>query len=461
MNKVDPDILQEVEQTLDVAGIKRFEPYPSYKPTSVDWLGDVPDHWEVIQSRRFFKILNGSTPSSSESSYWDGDIVWVTPDDLSKNSDSDIRDSRRRISQSGYNSCGATIAPPNSIVVSTRAPIGYVAIAGVSLCCNQGCRILAPNKTLDSKFFYYQLLSAGSELSSRGRGTTFTELSYGQLASVELLSPPLDEQQVIARFLDDQTRKIDDLIEAKQKLLDLLKEKRQAIITHAVTKGINPDVQLKPSGIEWLGDVPEHWEMKKLKYTCDFSGGFTPNTKVVDYWDGDIPWVSPKDMKHRYISETEDYVTELAVNEVFRRIVAPKSVLIVVRSGILIHSLPVAINKTGVTINQDMRALMPKKMLDSEYLALLIHGNQSALLHVLTKPGTTVQSIESQYLLNEPIPVPPIDEQLDIVNYINNKIHKIDLLTTETNKAIERLTEYRIALISAAVTGKIDVRGRA
>jgi len=440
MNKVDPDTLQQVEKALDVADVRRYEPYPAYKPSGIDWLGDVPEHWDKFQIRHLYKVLNGSTPSSSESSYWDGGIVWVTPDDLSKNSDSEIRDSRRRISQSGYNSCGATIAPPDSIVVSTRAPIGYVAIAGVSLCCNQGCRILVPNKTLNSKFFYYQLLSAGSELSSRGRGTTFTELSHVQLASVKLLFPPIEEQQAIARFLDNQTRKIDDLIEAKRKLLDLLKEKRQAIITHAVTKGIDPDVKMKPSGIEWLGDVPEHWEVIRLRFLASIDTGDKDTQDNVE--NGQYPFFVRSDTIERlntYSFDTEAVMTSgdgAGVCKIYHHY------------------------KGKFALHQRMYVIYDFKNVVGKYIYYSMVANfEKEILKLSAK--STVDSLRMPMIKNFPILLPSENEQLKIVDYIEIKLGKIYSVISETNKAIERLTEYRIALISAAVTGKIDVRGRA
>ena len=251
--------------------------------------------------------------------------------------------------------------------------------------------------------------------------------------------------------------KINALIAKKEALLERLAEKRTALISHAVTKGLNPQAMMKDSGIEWLGRVPEHWEVKKLKFFVTAYGGGTPNTSKPEYWNGDIPWVSPKDMKSELIGETEDYLTELGVLESATRLVPIDSVLIVVRSGILRHTIPVARNSVVVSLNQDMKALIPNKQVEASFLHRLIQGNQKGLLPLWSKAGCTVESIEYSYMANTEIGVPPDDEQQAIVEYIDIVLVKLVRQISKAQQAIEKLKEYRSALITQAVTGKIDV----
>ena len=231
------------------------------------------------------------------------------------------------------------------------------------------------------------------------------------------------------------------------------------MISHAVTKGLNPNVSMKDSGVEWLGEVPEHWELVPLKYLCTFSGGGTPSKDNLNYWtDGDIPWVSPKDMKTFWIKETQDYITEKAIKESSTNMVEPNSLLMVVRSGILQRTIPIAINKVPVTMNQDMKALKFGNRVLVEYIADLIHGNTSELLLEWSKEGATVESIEHEYLANSIVPVPPIEEQQSITTLVAKKMGVYRELTCKAESQIFLLQERRTALISAAVTGKIDVR---
>ncbi len=227
--------------------------YPQYKPSGVEWLGEIPTHWTLKPLKRTFRILNGSTPKSGEPAYWDGDIPWATPDDLGQLAGATLESTRRMITQEGYESCGTSMAPAGSLVLSTRAPIGHLAIAGVSMCTNQGCRCLVFRNGDDERFFYYQLWSAKPELESQGEGSTFRELGRDRLATVALATPPIGEQCAIAAFLDREMARIDGLIEKKRRQIELLQEKRAALITHAVTKGLNPNAPMKESGIEWVG----------------------------------------------------------------------------------------------------------------------------------------------------------------------------------------------------------------
>lgn len=205
------------------------------KDSGVAWLGQVPENWEVKQVKRVFSVANGSTPSSGVPEYWDGDIVWVTPEDLGRLQSDTLFESRRRITKDGYKNCGTTLVPAGSLVLSTRAPIGHLAIAGVKLCTNQGCRSLVFRSKNDVGYFYYLILAAHSELQSRGTGTTFSELGKSELESVEILVPPLPEQTAIAAYLDYQTKRLTDLATKVETAIERLREYRSALISSAVT----------------------------------------------------------------------------------------------------------------------------------------------------------------------------------------------------------------------------------
>ena len=247
-----------------------LKPYPGYKDSGVEWLGKVPTHWEVRRAKHVFRrIVGGSTPSSDDSRYWGNVHVWVTPADVSRSTR--IRGSQRQLTQEGLLSCSAELMPAGSIVVTSRAPVGNVALAEVPFCTNQGCKVLVPDTDeIDSAFAFNLLHALQPELQSLAKGTTFTEVSGSTVGDVPLPLPPLPEQAAIVRFLDHADRRIRRYIRAKEKLIALLEEQKQAIIHEAVTGRIDvrtgrPYAAYKPSGVEWLGDVPEHWEKRRLK----------------------------------------------------------------------------------------------------------------------------------------------------------------------------------------------------
>ncbi len=209
----------------------------------------------------------------------------------------------------------------------------------------------------------------------------------------------------------------------------------------------------KPSGVEWLGEVPKHWEVKRLKFLVkSIRGGGTPSTNNPEFWDGPLPWVSPKDMKADRITKTEDYVTTLAVASSSTELVAPNSVLLVVRSGILKHTLPVAINTVEVTLNQDMKALTPMPEILPNYLALLLKGMQSEVLNFCTKISATVDSIEMDDLVNFPLSLPPLPEQHAIAAFLDARTAHLDGLIARKEALLTLLAEQRAARITRAVT---------
>ncbi len=231
--------MTEMTENYHLQNNRRFKPYPEYKDSGIEWLGEIPAHWEVKRLKRIFIVINGSTPKSEEPNFWDGNIPWVTPDDLGNLSTRELAQPERYVTEAGYQSCGTTLVPASSLILSTRAPIGHLAIAGVDLCTNQGCRSLVFRKEQNRNFFYYQLLALRPELDSWGQGSTFRELSKTKLEYVYLINAPLEEQNIIGSFLDRETSKIDALTAKIREAIDHLKEYRTALISAAVTGKID------------------------------------------------------------------------------------------------------------------------------------------------------------------------------------------------------------------------------
>jgi len=221
---------------------------------------------------------------------------------------------------------------------------------------------------------------------------------------------------------------------------------------------LKPYPKYKDSGVEWLGEVPEGWVLRRLKDFTAFSGGGTPSRENLDYWDGDIPWISPKDMRTEKIDSSEEFITMSGLENSSSSLQDPGNILMVVRSGILKHTIPVAINNVPVALNQDMKVLhfLPTKCLSIFFLRW-VQGLNNALLLAWAKQGATVDSIEHEYICNTIIPLPPIKEQLSISSFLDRETAKIDSLIAKARRVIDLLQEHRSSLISAAVTGKINL----
>jgi type I restriction enzyme S subunit len=283
--------------------------------------------------------------------------------------------------------------------------------------------------------------------------------NWETIGGLPILLPSKAEQQQIAAFLDWKTSQIDALIAKKQELLHKLKEKRLAVITQAVTKGLNPDAPMRDSGIPWLGAVPDHWEVIPLGFLMTMSGGMTPSMANSEYWEGEIPWVTPKDMKRPRISDSIDHITAAALAETAISLIPIGAILIVVRGMILAHSFPTAVTERPVTINQDMKALRCGERLDIEFLFWCLNGFAKVLSNLAQESAHGTRKVETETLKKFQLPLPSISEQKTVATALAHRLNQLDQLADSTDETITRLTEYRTALITAATTGKIDVRG--
>ena len=212
------------------------------------------------------------------------------------------------------------------------------------------------------------------------------------------------------------------------------------------------------STVSWGSAFPATWPRKRIKYLCRFAGGGTPDKGNPEYWNGEIPWLSPKDMKSATVDDTEDHITTDGLESSATKLVAPGAVLLVMRSGILRHSIPVAINRVSIALNQDMRALIPFPQLEARFLARLLEGHQQQLLNVWSKVGSTVESLESDLVGETEIAVPALDQQRAIADYLDRETARLDALVAAKERVLGLLAEKRRALISRAVTRGLDPR---
>lgn len=442
----------------------KYEVYAEYKDSGVDWLGEIPSHWDLKSSKFLFNIVNGSTPKSGVEEYWEGDITWVTPSDLSKIESFEISESARSITNKGLDSCGTSLVPSGSLILSCRAPIGSLAITTTEVCTNQGCKSLVAIDEINTKFIYYFLSVSTEQLNILGRGTTFLELSSDELGNLKIPFPVVNEAEKIANFLDYETAKIDSLIEKQQQLIQLLKEKRQAVISHAVTKGLNPNVSMKDSGVEWLGEVPEHWNTLPLKLCVQTRKGVA--FKAVDFCDAGIRVVKASDIKQKTIRESETFLPNSYVNEFPKAVLHTDDLILStvgstpdVKNSAVGQIGKVPQSLSGSLLNQNTVVFSSTEILDQNFLYYLVQTNSYRDHLDLNAHGTANQaSLNISDMLNFMISIPELNEQVEIKNYLDKKISKVEELELKILAMSISLNERRTALISAAVTGKIDVR---
>ena len=318
---------------------------------------------------------------------------------------------------------------------------------------------LRPITQMDEPRFlrYFMRMAVDRGYFTANAASTIQHLTAEKLRVVRYPAPPRETQRAIADYLDRETARLDALVAAKERVFALLSEKRRALITRAVTRGLDPSAPLRDSGVPWLGEIPAHWEAVALRFLVDLTSGGTPDTGNPEYWDGEIPWVSPKDMKQEEITDTKDHVSEMALSESTLRLIEPGAVLIVVRGMILNHSFPVALNRRQVTINQDMKALRCRQGLTPHYLRDFFRGFEDHTVSLADFSTHGTRKLDTEVLGRLEIPLPPLSEQQQIKIYIDEATSRLDSLHSATRSSMDLLKERRAALIAASVTGRIDI----
>ena len=450
--------------------IPGLKPYPAMKDSGVDTLGAVPAHWEVTRLAHIGRLFKGRGASKEDEA--PTGIPCIRYGDLYTRHNYFIHDSRACIAEERANDY-TPIEYGDVLFAASGETIDEIGKSAVNLIegeayCGGDVIIFRPSQRIDSRYMgcATDFRPAAIQKARMGRGFTVIHIYGGELKRLAMPLPPVPEQAAIARFLDYADRRIQRYIRAKQKLITLLEEQKQAVIHEAVTGRIDvrigkPYSDYKPSHIEWLGDVPAHWHTKKLRQCVKSVGGMTPSMEDRRFWNGDVPWVTPKDMKREAISDSSVRVSKVALDETPLRLVAPRAVLMVVRGMILAREVPIAWTTSSVTVNQDMKALIPNEGIDAEYLARVLAAAQDALASLVDVAGHGTRRLPTERWQNLEIAVSPAIEQTCIVDFLNRATTKIDQAISSVCREVDCLREYRTRLIADIVTGKLDVRAAA
>jgi len=429
----------------------KYQSYPKYKDSGVEWLGEVPEHWIALKVGRDMPFMVGWTPSTSNESYYEnGEYPWVSIEDMKGKY---VSKTKKKLTKKAILEKHAKPVPKGSILFSFKLSVGKVAFAKNDLYTNEAIASFLPSKNISSAFFYYL---APLFIPKYGRNNLYDALLMNQelISSAKTLVPLYEEQILIANFLDHETTRIDSLIKEKENFISLLKEKRQALISHAVTKGLDPNVKMKDSGIEWLGDVPEHWGVLQLRRVVkNIKTGGTPNGATENHFDENgFNWFTPSDFDDDfYLSNSNRKLSVKGKDEVN---IFPEKTVMLIGIGATIGK--VGISEYVCSCNQQINAIICSKTLNPYYCNYFLNSNKEYIIS--RGKFTTLPIINQDETKSLVISLPSIKEQLSIVKFLNCEIPKIDSLVKETKNSIELLKEHRTALISAAVTGKIDVR---
>lgn len=436
-------------------------PYPEYKDSGVEWIGAIPKPWSAKRLSFLFRVIgSGTTPPTDGGSYYDGELPWVTTGELRE---AGISDTAKKLTYDALTAFSTLrMYPPGTLLIAMYgATIGRLGWLSVSACTNQACCALAAPQGVIPRFAFFALLAANEALILLASGGGQPNINQEKIRAFRLPMPSLIEQEAIAAFLDQETGKIDALVAEQERLIALLKEKRQAVISQAVTKGLNPNAPMKDSGIEWLGQVPAHWRVGKVGHFCHLRSGFAFASDAFGV-EG-IAVVRMNNLRRG----------KLDLGDAAR---VPESACVDAASlteGDLVWGMSGSTGETGslgnyarvsaddlpCQLNQRVgRFEIREDALETEFLELLIQTNYFYEQIMLFVTGTAQYNVSAGQVQSCIVAVPSINEQRQLSAFIRDELAKIDTLTTEATQAITLLRERRAALISAAVTGKIDVR---
>jgi type I restriction enzyme S subunit len=443
----------------------KYMAYPEYKDSGIDMLGTLPVSWETKQVRYLLKdgaegIKIGPFGSALklEDMVDNGTRVYGQENVIKK----DFSLGKRRISEAKFAEMQVYQVHTNDLLVTMMGTSGKCELvpedAEVGIIDSHLLRLRVKEAKILPRFFRLlvdECYEVENQIKISGKGSIMHGLNSSIVKSLTLPLPSPTEQEKILDFLDHETAKIDTLIDKQQQLITLLKEKRQAVISHAVTKGLNLNVPMRDSGVEWSGEVPEHWLVSSLGYYASISTGATPDRSKPQYWGGDIPWIKTGEVKYNEIIETEEHITfDGIANSAVT--LSPPGTLLMAMYGQGVTRGRVALLGISATYNQACAAITPNEKIWNKYLRHFF----MAAYHAIRDGGneTSQMNLNANIVSKFKITIPNMYEQHKIVEFLDKELKSFDVLIAKALGAIELMKERRTALISAAVTGKIDVR---
>lgn len=441
--------------------IEKYQVYPEYMDSGLAWLCEMPSHWELRKSKYLFNRMQRSIRNE------DGVVTAFRDGQVTLRSKRRIDGFTQSIKEIGYQGVRAG----DLLVHSMDGFAGAIGVSDSDGKCSPVCSVCIPYRHDRIYVYFYgylfRQLAVTDFISSLAKGIRerSTEFRYSEFSLLDLAVPPFEEQKKIACFLDHETAKIDALIEKQQQLIQLLQEKRQAVISHAVTKGLNPDVPMKDSGVEWLGKVPEHWSICQIKHVVspeknsmvDGPFGSSVNTDT-DYVEEGVPVIRTVNISNEGFSSNDLKFMRVAKFEQLKRHAVYSGDVLFSKVGTIGNScvLPSSVAEAILSTTGSCKITVNPDSYMAEFLVFCIQSMHEELMQIA---NSNVQPFLNMVnIKNLKLPLLPLSEQKNIVSQLKIDLDRLDDVISKANILVELLQERRTALISAAVTGKIDVR---
>jgi len=432
-----------------------YKSYHEYKSTDLPWVPEIPAGWHVRKLTHAISYQVGFTPESGNAEYYGDDYLWANISDLGPKV---LANTSKGITEEAIVKYKKRPAKKGSLLYSFKLSVGQVSFAGQDVFTNEAIASFGGSEHVDLSYFYFLAPIAIIQNASENiYGAKI--LNQEAIGAAKILVPPMEEQRKIAEFLDYKTAQVDALIAKKQSLLNKLAEQRTALISQAVTKGLDPSVATKDSGAAWLGKIPAHWSTSRVKFVAKVGNGSTPSRDNPDYWfDGDFPWLNSSVVNREVVDSADQFVTGVALKECHLPIIEPPAVLVGITGQGKTRGMSSKLTFRA-TINQHLVYVKPYgDSINVDYLHHIFERAYAYLRNESDAGGSTKGAITCSQIENLAIPLPPLAEQEQIVRFVDGDYSRISRLQKKVKAALQRLQEYRAALITNAVTGKIDVR---
>lgn len=437
-----------------------MERYESYKDSGIDWLGEIPEHWNKKSLKHFcsLKARIGFHGLNSNDFIENGEAYCITGTDI-RYGEVDFSSSYK-VSEYWYNLDKNIQIKNGDVLITKDGTIGKVGLVnnldkGVKATLNSGVFVLRTSEY--SKYLFWNLISNifRTQVDLISRGSTINHLYERDFKNFIFLLPPFHEQESIANFLDEKCAKIDDLLRIKTQQIEKLKELRQVKIHEAVTKGLDKSVALKDPGIDWIGEIPKHWEVSSLKWLAKIYSGGTPDRNNLTFWkNGTIPWMGSGEVNQEFVTQPTSYITEKGLNNSSAKWMAKDSLILALAGQGKTKGM-VAYMKIDATGNQSLASINPNWRIKSSFFFYYLKACYRILRGTAgegQRDGLNLQIIGSLKVL-----IPNLSEQEAIVAYLEQETAKIDQAIAQRQQQIEKLKAYKQSLINEVVTGKVKV----
>lgn len=431
--------------------------------SGVDWIGEIPPHWDTVKSRFVARLESGHTPSRSEDKYWENcDIPWVTTSDIKKFRDEQklyLEETENQISELGLENSGARLLPEGTVFLSRTASVGFAGIMGQDMATSQDFANWVCGDRVVPEYLVYVFRSMDQEFSRLMQGSTHQTIYMPDIRSLEMPLPPVSEQENIVSYLKNQLSTISSILDDKRELVDRLDEKLEAEMTSAVTRGIHPGIETISPESEWFDEIPEHWNIMRLKrlrkkHVPIVYGIVQPGPDQ----DEGVPYIKggqcePEKLDPELLSKTTPEIAQK-----YERSRLNQGDLVYEIRGSVGRVVKIPPELEGANLTQDTARISPQENINTDWLLYALRSEPFFQQMDVHRRGATVEGVNLFDLRRGLLPVPPEEEQAEIARHLSELDDKVSKVKEKVRESIELLEEEQQSLTKAAVTGNINVK---